>query len=66
MHLNKVSESTNSLHSVEDFIRSAQAPYGLSNAQCVGFKVFMKNQGKYWLRSEREFLPYLRKYLGKD
>ena len=65
MYLNSVS-SVSTLHSADDFVSSAQGPFGLSNAQMVGFVVFMKGQGKYYLKSEKEFLPYLRTYLGKD
>lgn len=54
-----------SLHSVQDFVNSAQEPFGLSDAVCKGFIVFMKWQGKYYMMNEKDFIPYLKQYLGK-
>ena len=59
--------SDNSYHSVVDFIASARGTYGkdLSHGRDEAFVAYMKAQGKFYMRNEREFIPYLKRYLGK-
>lgn len=64
MHLNRPQKS-NTYISVDEFVQSAKGTYGLSKGQMAGFSSFMKDLHKYYLMSERDFVPYLKRYLGK-
>lgn len=48
---------------LDTFIETAKIAFGVSEGQAQGFKAFM--EGKYYQRSERDFIPYLEAYLGK-
>ena len=47
---------------IDTFIDSAQPVFKFSDGEAKGFKAFM--EGKYYQRSERDFIPYLESYLG--
>ena len=48
---------------IDTFINSAQPVFKFSDGEAKGFKAYM--EGKYYQRSERDFIPYLESYLGR-
>lgn len=48
---------------IDTFIDSAQPVFKFSDGEAKGFKAYM--EGKYYQRSERDFIPYLESYLGR-
>ncbi|MBT9670584.1 hypothetical protein GPK34_00835 [Secundilactobacillus kimchicus] len=52
-------------HSVVDFVKSAKDIYHLDSGQDSGFIEYMRAQGLFNMKNERDFVPYLKKFLGK-
>lgn len=65
MKLNSVQAEGSRYYSSGEFIKSAQKLYGLSDGQANGFIAYVKGLNKSYLRSEKDFIPLLKKYLGK-
>jgi len=65
MKLNPVQTDRSRYYSSEEFAKTAQQLYGLSKGQVNGFIVYAKGLNKSYLRSEKDFIPILKKYLGK-
>lgn len=59
----KVDLSDKSYAHIDTFINTAKIHFGMSDAQVAGFKAFM--HGKFYQYNEKDFIPYLEKYLGK-
>ncbi len=49
--------------SIDTFLETAITLYGLSRVQIAGFKGYMR--GKFYQKKDKDFVPYLNKYLGK-
>lgn len=59
----KVEASTTGLVHVDTFLETARVLYDLTNLQVAGFKGYM--QGNFYQVEDKDFIPYLEKYLGK-
>lgn len=49
---------------IDTFLSTARTLFNLPESQVAGFKAYMS--GKSYLYDERDFIPYLEKYLGKE
>lgn len=54
---------TANLVHIDTFLNTAKDLYNLSTLQIAGFKAYMA--GQLYQPSDKDFLPYLNKYLGK-
>ena len=48
---------------IETFIQASQLHFGYTDGQAEGFRAYML--GKHYQKHEKDFIPYLEKYLGK-
>lgn len=49
---------------IDTFLSTAKALFNLPESQVAGFRAYMA--GRSYLYDEKDFLPYLEKYLGKE
>lgn len=49
---------------IEDFLLTAKEVYKLDSGKMLGFRAYM--QGKHYLKEEKDFIPHMDKYLGKE
>lgn len=63
IHNNKQPTQKGYAH-IDTFLDTAISWFGLTQYQVPGFKAYM--QGKFYQKTEKDFIPYLEKYLGRN
>jgi len=64
MSQKKVTQHAEPWVSVDEFLVTAKQMFDMNRVQMAGFKAYM--HGKEHLPDERDFLPYIKKYLDKE
>lgn len=59
----KKSNFTGYVH-IDTFLKTAQTLFSMKESQVAGFKAYM--EGKHYLYNERDFIPFLERYLGRE
>ncbi|AFV80911.1 hypothetical protein O151_gp158 [Staphylococcus phage vB_SauM_Remus] len=49
---------------IDTFLKTAQTLFNMKESQVAGFKAYM--EGKHYLFNEKDFIPFLEKYLGRE